>query len=62
MTKNGVYPTVILRVSYGYPSVKGANDPIKRLKHVSAGLKDEELPFWQKQGDGTGIDDYRMSA
>ena len=24
MTKNAVYPTVILRVSYGYPSVKGA--------------------------------------
>ena len=28
MTKNGVYPTVILRVSYGYPSVKAVNDLI----------------------------------
>ena len=28
MTKNAVYPTVILRVSYGYPSVKDANDVV----------------------------------
>ena len=27
IAKNGVYPTVILRVSYGYPSVKVANYP-----------------------------------
>ena len=34
MTKNGVYPTVILRVSYGYPSVKDANYPIKWKKRA----------------------------
>ena len=41
MTKNEVYPTVILRVSYGYPSVKAVKHMLMSCSRRARRYKNE---------------------